>query len=82
MEVVVKFIGMVKTNTKTFFRETIENLTKYCKGGSYLVLRIRHMVPGFRPLIAICYKYNARKVLYFIVTENAGITQAGPLYLS
>ena len=39
------------------------------------------MVPGGRPLIAIGYKYNARKVLYFIVTDNAGITQAGLTYL-
>ena len=40
------------------------------------------MVPRGRPLIAIGYKYNARKVLYFIVTDNAGRTQAGPTYLS
>ena len=40
------------------------------------------MVPGGRPLIAIGYKYNARKVLSFIVTENKWITQAGPPYLS
>ena len=40
------------------------------------------MVPGGRPLIAIGYKYNARKVLYFIVTENAGSTKTGIPYLS
>ena len=39
------------------------------------------MVPGGRPLIPIGYNYNARKVLYFIVTEKAGITQAGLTYL-
>ena len=33
------------------------------------------MVPGGRPLIAIGYKYNARKVLSFIVTDNAGSTK-------
>ena len=40
------------------------------------------MVPGERPLIAIGYKYNARNFLYFIVTDNAGITKTGILYLS
>ena len=40
------------------------------------------MVPGDRPLINIGYKYNARKVLYFIVTENAGITKTNISYLS
>ena len=35
------------------------------------------MVPRGRPHIDIGYKYNAWKVLYFIVTDNAGSTQAG-----
>ena len=35
------------------------------------------MVPGDRPLIAISYNYNARKVLYFIITDNAGIKETG-----
>ena len=39
------------------------------------------MVPGGRPLITIGYKYNARKVLYFIVTENSGSPQASLTYL-
>ena len=39
------------------------------------------MVPGGRPIIAIGYKYNARKVLYFIVTDNTGSTQTGLPYL-
>ena len=73
---------MVKTNTKVFCKETIEKLTKDWTEGSYLVLRIKPMVPGGRPLIAIGYKYNARKVLSFIVTDNAGITKTGIPYLS
>ena len=40
------------------------------------------MVPRDRPLIAIGYKYNARKVLSFIVTYNVGITKTGIPYLS
>ena len=40
------------------------------------------MVPGDRPLIAISYNYNARKVLSFIVTDNAGSTKTDIPYLS
>ena len=46
------------------------------------MLRIKPMVPGGRPLIAIGYKYNTRKVLSFIVTDNAGSTKTGIPYLS
>ena len=60
MEVGAKLIGMVKKNTKGFCKETIENITKYWTGGSYLVLSSKPMVPGDRPLIAIFYKYNVR----------------------
>ena len=40
------------------------------------------MVPGDRPLISIGYKYNARKVLSFIIKDNAGSTNPGILHLS
>ena len=40
------------------------------------------MVPRKRPLIAMGYKYDAWKVLSFIVTENTGTTQVGIPYLS
>ena len=82
IELGAELIGMVKTNTKGFYKETIEKLTKDWTGGSYLVLRSKPMVPGGRPLIAIGYKYNARKVLSFIVTYNAGRTKTGIPYLS
>ena len=39
------------------------------------------MIPKGRPLIAIGYKYNAWKVLSFIVTDNTGRTQTGITYL-
>ena len=35
------------------------------------------MVPGVRSLISIGYKYNTKKVLYFIVTENEGSIKLG-----
>ena len=53
MELVAELIGMVKTNTKGLCKETIEKLTKYWPGGSYLMLRSNPMVPGDRPLVAI-----------------------------
>ena len=75
-------VGMVNTNTKGFCKDTIEKLTKGWPGGSYLVLKIKPVVPGDRPLIDIGYKYNARKVLYFIVAYNIGSTKTGIPYLS
>ena len=73
---------MVKTNAKGFYKETIEKLTKDWPGGYYLVLRSKSMLPGGRLLIAIDYKYNTLKVIYFIVTDNVGSTKTGITYLS
>ena len=69
MGVVLDMIGMVKTNKTLFYKETIKNLTKEYPGSSYLVMWRNPMVPRGRPKIDIGCKYNARKVLYFIVTE-------------
>ena len=63
MEVGADFIVMMKTNTKRLFKENIEKLTKYWPGGSCLVLRSNHMVPGGGALIAIGYKYNMQMLL-------------------
>ena len=82
MELGAELIGMVKTNTKGFCKDIIEKLTKDWPGGSYLVFRSKPTVPGGRPLIAIGYKYNARKFLSFIVTYNSGSTKTGISYLS
>ena len=41
------------------------------------MLRSNPMVPGVRSLISIGYKYNTKKVLYFIVTENEGSIKLG-----
>ena len=40
------------------------------------MLRSKPKAPRGRPIISIGYKYNACKVVYFIVTENAGSAQA------
>ena len=81
IQVGAELIFMVKKNTKGFFKETIKKLTKDWHGSSYLVLRIKPMVPGDRPLITISYKYNARKALSSIVTDNTGSTKTGIPYL-
>ena len=57
MDVGADMIGVVKTNTKVFFKETIDNITNNWPGYSYLVLRSKPMVPRVRPLIAIGYKH-------------------------
>ena len=82
MKIGAELIGMVKTNTKGFCKDTIEKLTKKWPGGSYLVLRSKPMVPGGRLLIAIGYKYNVRKVLSIIVTDNTGRKKTVIPYLS
>ena len=77
IEVVAKLVSKVQKNTKVLCKDIIEKITKYWTGGSYLMSRSKPMVPGGRPLIDIVYKYNAWNVLYFIVTDNSGKTQAG-----
>ena len=46
------------------------------------MLRSNPIIPRGRQLIAIGYKYNMQKVLYFIVTEETWITKSGITYLS
>ena len=82
MEFDAELIGMVKENTEVLCKDTIGNFTKDWPGGSYLVLWSQPMVTRERQIIAIGYKYNKRKVIYFIVIENAGIIQEGLPYLS
>ena len=45
-------------------------------------MKSTQIVPGERPLLAIGYKYNSRKVLEFISTEGYGSTESGDPYLS
>ena len=73
---------LVKTRHKGFCLAKLENLMKDWPGGSYLVLNSTPRFPGEIPLLAIGYKYNSRKVLGFIATEVAGITEPGYPYLS
>ena len=56
MYVGAEMIGRFKTNTKGLCKDTIENMTNYWPGGSYLMLMINPLVPGDSPLIDIGYK--------------------------
>ena len=77
MNVGADMFGMVKTNTKVLCKDTIYKITKYCPGGSYLLLKRKCVVPRDRFLISIGYKYNARQFLSFIDTKEAGRTKPG-----
>ena len=77
MDVGAYVVGVVKTNKKVFCKKIIENLKKDWPGGSYLVLNSKPMVSGDSSIIGIDYKYNARKVLYLIVTDESDIPKAG-----
>ena len=55
---------------------------KYWPGGSYIAMESTPIFTGGRPLMAIGYKNNYRKVLGFISTEGDGITEPGYPYLS
>ena len=78
----VHYYGPVKTIHKGFCLDTLEKLTKYWQGESYLVMKSNPRFPGEISLLAIGYKYNSSKVLGFIATEGAGSTSPGYPYLS
>ena len=76
------YCGPAKTSHKVFCLYTLENLIRDWPVGSYLVMNSTPRVPGGRPLIAIGYKYNSRKVLGFIATGGDRSTAPGYPYLS
>ena len=82
MAVGVNYYVPVKTSHKVFCLATLENLTKYWLGGSYIVMKSNKRVPSGRPLLEIGYTYNYRKVLGFIDTEGDGSTEPGDPHLS
>ena len=75
MGVGADIIDMVKINTQIFFKEIIENCTGDWLEGLYLMLRIKTMVPGGSPIIAIFYKYDMRKVLYILLLQIMQVLQ-------
>ena len=67
----------VKTAHSLFPKSFIEDVLKEEPGGASIVLR---SVLDDVPLIAIGYKYNKRRVLHFVMSENAGNTTEGDPY--
>ena len=78
----VHYCGPVNMIHKCFCIYKLEKITKDWYGGSYLVMKSTPKVPGDRPLMAIGYKYNSRKVLGFISTGGVRSTEPGDPYLS
>ena len=78
----VDYFGLVKTSHKGFCLATLDKLMKEWPGGSYLAMKSTPRVSGGRPLLAIGYKYNSRKVLGFIAIEGSGSTEPDNPYLS
>jgi hypothetical protein len=70
-------IFSVKTSHKLFPKQFIEETLKEEPGGSSIKLKAE--VEGVK-LIAIGYKYNKRRTLHFIMSENAGSTASGEPY--
>ena len=57
-------------NTKVFCKDNINNMAKDLPECYNLLLDIKPMVPGDRPLIAIGCNFNFGKVLSFITKKG------------
>ena len=73
-------IAALKANHSCFPKAEIEDLMKGFPSGSQLVFECKS--PAQVNLVAIGYKYNARKVLCFVATKNAGSTRPGRPYIA
>ena len=65
-------------NPQGFLSSYIRKFDERLVGRVYLVTKSTPRVPVVRPLLAIGYKYNYRKVLVFIAAEGAGSNE--PVY--
>jgi hypothetical protein len=72
-------IAAVKSNHSRFPKAELEEKMKGYPSGSYLVLECTTPTKRVQ-LLAIGYKYNARKILLFVATKNAGSTKPGTPY--
>ena len=64
-----------------FPKDQLEEEMKDFPSGSYLVMECTAPEMGVK-LVAIGYKYNSRKVLFFVMTKNAGNTMPGSPYIA
>ena len=73
--------GPVNTTHKGFCLAKLEKLMKERPWGSYIVMKSTTRAPGDKPLMYIRYKYNNRKVLWYIATKGSESTEPGYPYL-
>ena len=66
MYVGTDMIGMIKIKMKVFYYYTIDNLTKYWPGDSYLMLNRKSTLTGDKHILFVVYKYNHWKDISFI----------------
>ena len=69
-------IGSVKTSKSHYPLKKLKKIMKNWPSGAHLVFECTAPETGVR-LVAIGYKYNAKKVLCFVMTKNAGSTAPG-----
>ena len=76
-----EYVGALKTNHALYPKEGIELIMKEWPSGSYTVWKCQPPGKDYS-IIGIGYKYNARKVLCFVATRNAGSTTPGKPYVA
>jgi hypothetical protein len=68
----------VKTNHGLYPKTFIEDALKAAPGGVCIVLK--GIAPNEQPIIAIGFRYSAKKTLFFVMTSRAGSTKPGEPY--
>jgi hypothetical protein len=73
-----ELIGGVKTNFSKSPKKAMEEFMENCPSGSYYVAVCNVPDKVDVKIIFVSYKYNARKVLHFVMTDGAGSTVPDP----
>ena len=73
------YTGIVKTNHACFPKKSLEKTMKGWPPGSYLVLEGHATLEGVK-IVAIRYRYNSRKRIFFICYANTGATECTDYY--
>jgi hypothetical protein len=73
------FVGIVKTAHSRYPKAFLSKAMKEWPGGTHLVLESCF---GKKNLIAVGYKYSAKKVNHFVLTRGAALTTRGDPYMS
>ena len=76
-----EIISMAKRNKKGYLRIPLR-IWKIIGQDVLTFFEEKYMVPGDKLLILIGYKYNYRKFLSIITSEDSGMKKAGIPYLS